>query len=108
LVLAGVFQPAFFPLQNSILNHGLVGKAKIYRGTMTPMDFFAARSASATKWIDAIGITCEIENSTLPAAGSWTALAKPPVVETAKSISDTYTPGTRLKNILRLMAAQAP
>jgi fibronectin type 3 domain-containing protein len=34
---------------------GMIGEAKIYRGSMTPSEFSAARSALVTKWIGASG-----------------------------------------------------
>ena len=53
-------------------------------------------------------ISYDIESSTLLTAGSWTTLAKPPVVESAGSISYTFTPGSPEKNFARLKVVQAP
>lgn len=53
-------------------------------------------------------ITYDIESSTLLTAGSWTTLAKPPVVENATSISYTFTPGSPAKNFARLKVVQTP
>ena len=53
-------------------------------------------------------ITYDIESSTLLTTGSWTTLAKPPVVENASSISYTFTPGSPAKNFARLKVVKVP
>jgi hypothetical protein len=51
---------------------GMIGEVKIYRGTMTPSEFTAERSALVTKWIGASGsgftswITQTFVNGTIP------------------------------------------
>jgi hypothetical protein len=69
---------------------------------------FTAGTLSFSKRLDATGITYEIESSTLLTAESWTTLAKPPVVESAGSISYSFTPGTPVKNFARLKVTQMP
>ena len=78
-----------------------VGKATT--GTLT-----AGGTLGFTKRLDATGITYEIECSTLLTAVSWTTLPKPPVVESASSISYTFTLGTPVKNFARLKVTQLP
>ena len=53
-------------------------------------------------------VTYDIESSTLLTAGSWSTLAKPPVIESAGSISYTFTPGSPVKNFTRLKVRQVP
>jgi hypothetical protein len=48
------------------------------------------------------GLAYDIEGSASLNAGSWTTLAKPPVIETAGSISYIFTPGTPEKFFVRL------
>jgi autotransporter-associated beta strand protein len=69
---------------------------------------FTGNSLSFSKRLDATGITYDIESSTLLTAGSWTTLAKPPVVESAGSISYIFTLGTPVKNFARLKVTQMP
>jgi autotransporter-associated beta strand protein len=69
---------------------------------------FNAGTLSFFKRLDATGITCEIESSTLLTAGSWTTLPKPPVVESAGAISYSFTPGTPVKNFARLKVTLSP
>jgi autotransporter-associated beta strand protein len=70
--------------------------------------FSAGGALSFSKRLDATGITYGIESSTLLTAGSWTTLAKPPVVESASAISYTFTPGTPVKNFARLKVTLSP
>ncbi len=53
-------------------------------------------------------LTYNIESSTLLTDGSWTTLAKPPVVESASLISYTFTPSTPVKKFARLKVIQIP
>jgi hypothetical protein len=69
---------------------------------------FNAGTLSFTKRLDASGLSYDIESSTLLTAESWTALAKPPVVESASVISYTFTLGTPVKNFARLKVSQLP
>jgi autotransporter-associated beta strand protein len=69
---------------------------------------FNAGTVSFSKRLDATGITYDIESSTLLTAESWTTLAKPPVVESAGSISYSFTLGTPVKNFGRLKVTQSP
>jgi autotransporter-associated beta strand protein len=69
---------------------------------------FNAGTLSFSKRLDATGITYDIESSTLLTAGSWTTLAKPPVVESASAISFTFTLGTPVTNFARLKVTQMP
>jgi autotransporter-associated beta strand protein len=69
---------------------------------------FTAGTLSFSKRLDATGITYDIESSTQLTAGSWTTLAKPPVVESAGSVSYSFTPGTPVKNFARLKVTTAP
>ena len=61
---------------------------------------FNGTTLSFTKRSGTTGLTYDIESST-DLAG-WIVLAKPPVVETAESISCTLTPGSPVKNFARL------
>jgi autotransporter-associated beta strand protein len=70
--------------------------------------FTAGGALGFSKRLDATGITYDIESSTLLTAGSWTTLPKPPVVESAGSISYSFTPGTPVKNFARLKVTQLP
>jgi autotransporter-associated beta strand protein len=78
-----------------------VGKASI--GTFT-----AGGTLSFTKREGTSGLTYDIESSTLLTAGSWTTLAKPPVVESASAISYSFTLGTPVKNFARLKVTHLP
>ena len=69
---------------------------------------FNAGALSFSKRLDATGITYDIESSTLLTAGSWTTLAKPPVVESASAISFSFTLGTPVTNFARLKVTQMP
>jgi hypothetical protein len=70
--------------------------------------FTAGGALGFSKRLDVTGITYDIESSTLLTAGSWTTLPKPPVVESAGSISYSFTPGTPVKNFARLKVTQLP
>ncbi|MCX8497534.1 MAG: PKD domain-containing protein [Akkermansiaceae bacterium] len=69
---------------------------------------FNGSALSFSKRLDATGITYDIESSTLLTAGSWTTLAKPPVLESSSAISYIFTPGTPVKNFARLKVIQLP
>jgi autotransporter-associated beta strand protein len=69
---------------------------------------FTGNTLSFSKRLDATGINYDIESSTLLTAGSWATLAKPPVVESAGSISYSFTLGTPVKNFARLKVTQLP
>jgi autotransporter-associated beta strand protein len=53
-------------------------------------------------------ITYDIETSLTLETGSWSTEAKPPVIESAGSISFPFTPGTPVKKFARLKVTQAP
>jgi autotransporter-associated beta strand protein len=69
---------------------------------------FSAGTLSFTKREGTSGLTYDIETSALLTAESWTTLAKPPVVESAGSISYAFTLGTPAKNFARLKVTQTP
>ena len=69
---------------------------------------FNGGTLSFTKREGTSGLTYDIESSTQLTAGSWAALAKPPVVESMSAISYTFTLGTPVKNFARLKVTQLP